>query len=194
MSGRTAVIDRKTTETNIKVELKIDGNGEYEINTGIGFFDHMLELFARHGGFDLKVKAEGDLYIDGHHTIEDVGICLGDAFVQALGDKRGIARYGFFILPMDETLVEVVLDLSGRTHLHYDAEITAERVGEFETEMAEEFFRAFSDRCAMNLHINKRYGRNAHHIVEGIFKCFARAMKAAVKIESDKIMSTKGVL
>ena len=191
---RKSQISRKTSETDISVELNLDGKGSYNINTGVGFFDHMLELFARHGGFDLSVTCKGDLHIDAHHTVEDVGICMGDAFCEAAGSKKGIARYGFFLLPMDEALIECALDLSGRTYLNFDVEISAVRVGEFETELVNEFFKAFTDRFKMNLHMIKREGRNTHHIIEGCFKAFARSLKAALVIESDEIMSTKGSL
>lgn len=192
--SRIAEISRKTNETDIYLKLNLDGKGEGKISTGVGFLDHMLELFARHGGFDLEVTAKGDIHIDNHHTVEDIGICLGDAFKKALGDKKGIRRYGFFLLPMDETLIECAIDFSGRTYLNYAADIQAVRVGNFETELAEEFFKAFADRAAVNLHIIKRFGRNTHHIIEGIFKAVARSAKEAVVIESDRVMSTKGTL
>jgi imidazoleglycerol-phosphate dehydratase len=192
--SRVAEISRKTNETQISLRLDLDGKGESKISTGVGFLDHMLELFARHGGFDLEVKATGDTHIDNHHTVEDIGICLGDAFKKALGDKKGIRRYGFFLLPMDETLIECAIDFSGRTCLNYAVDIQATRVGDFDTELAEEFFKAFADRAAVNLHIIKRFGRNTHHIIEGIFKAVARSAKDAVVIESDRVMSTKGTL
>lgn len=191
---RNANVERKTTETDIKISLVVDGAGKYEVETGVGFLDHMLELFARHGSFDLKVDCKGDTHIDAHHTAEDIAIVLGDAFTEALGDKRGIRRYGFFLLPMDETLIECAVDFSGRTYLNFDASIPAEKVGDFDTELVEEFFKAFADRAGINLHIIKRYGRNTHHIIEGIFKCVARSIKDAVKIEGDQIPSTKGSL
>jgi len=194
VAERKSSISRKTTETEIALALNVDGSGKYSVDTGIGFLNHMLELFTRHGGFDMTLKAKGDLHIDGHHTAEDIGIVLGDAFREALGDKRGIRRYGFFLLPMDETLIECAVDFSGRTYLNFDADIPAEKVGDFDTELAEEFFKAFADRAGINLHIIKRYGRNTHHIIEGIFKCVARAIKDAVRIESDQVMSTKGTL
>lgn len=194
MAERKSSISRKTTETEIALALNVDGSGKYSVDTGIGFLNHMLELFTRHGGFDIELKAKGDLHIDGHHTAEDIGIVLGDAFREALGDKRGIRRYGFFLLPMDETLIECAVDFSGRTYLNFDADIPAEKVGDFDTELTEEFFKAFADRAGINLHIIKRYGRNTHHIIEGIFKCVARAIKDAVHIESDQVMSTKGTL
>jgi len=194
VAERKSSISRKTTETEIALVLNVDGSGKYSVDTGIGFLNHMLELFTRHGGFDIELKAKGDLHIDGHHTAEDIGIVLGDAFREALGDKRGIRRYGFFLLPMDETLIECAVDFSGRTYLNFDADIPAEKVGDFDTELTEEFFKAFADRAGINLHIIKRYGRNTHHIIEGIFKCVARAIKDAVRIESDQVMSTKGTL
>lgn len=194
MADRVAELERKTTETDIKLTLNIDGSGRYNVNTGVGFLDHMLELFARHGSFDLDVAASGDTHIDAHHTAEDIAIVLGDAFAKALGDKRGIRRYGFFLLPMDETLIECAVDFSGRTFLNFDAAIPGYKVGDFDTELVEEFFKAFADRAAMNLHIIKRYGKNTHHIIEGIFKCVARSIKDAVRIESDEIPSTKGII
>ncbi len=194
MAERKSSITRKTTETEISIVLNVDGCGNYSIDTGIGFLNHMLELFTRHGGFDMELRAKGDLHIDGHHTTEDIGIVMGDAFREALGDKKGIRRYGFFLLPMDETLIECAVDFSGRTYLNFDADIPAEKVGDFDTELTEEFFKAFADRAGINLHIIKRYGRNTHHIIEGMFKCFARSIKDAVRIESDRIMSTKGTL
>lgn len=194
MTARKSSITRKTTETEITVDLNVDGDGNYSVDTGIGFLNHMLELFTRHGSFDMIVKANGDLHIDAHHTAEDIGIVMGDAFREALGDKKGIRRYGFFLLPMDETLIECAVDFSGRTYLNFVADIPAEKVGDFDTELVEEFFKAFADHAGINLHIIKRYGRNTHHIIEGIFKCFARAVKDAVRIESDKVMSTKGTL
>lgn len=194
MAERKASLERKTSETDIKLNLNIDGSGKYTVKTGVGFLDHMLELFAKHGSFDLDVQADGDVHIDAHHTAEDIAIVLGDAFAKALGDKRGIRRYGFFLLPMDETLIECAVDFSGRTYLNFDAGIPAYKVGDFDTELVEEFFKAFADRAAINLHIIKRYGRNTHHIIEGIFKCVARAVKDAVRVESNEIPSTKGSL
>ena len=194
MAERIAKIERKTTETKISVSLNVDGSGKYNISTGVGFLDHMLELFARHGSFDLDVTCNGDTHIDAHHTAEDIAIVIGDAFAQALGDKRGIKRYGFFLLPMDETLIECAVDFSGRTYLNFDAAIPAYKVGDFDTELVEEFFKAFADRAAINLHIVKRYGRNTHHIIEGIFKCVARSIKDAVIVESDQIPPTKGII
>jgi imidazoleglycerol-phosphate dehydratase len=192
--GRSHEMSRKTTETEIFIKLNLDGSGKYDIDTKIGFFDHMLELFAKHSSIDLTIKATGDTHIDYHHTVEDIGITLGEIINKVLGDKRGIARYGFFLLPMDETLIEVALDFSGRTHLNFDVDLYVNKVGNFDTELTEEFFKAFSDNAKMNLHIIKRYGKNSHHIIEGIFKAVARAMKVAIKIENDEIPSTKGVL
>jgi imidazoleglycerol-phosphate dehydratase len=194
VAERAVTLERKTTETDIRLSLNLDGTGKYKISTGVGFLNHMLELFARHGSFDLEVECKGDTHIDAHHSAEDIAIVLGDAFAKALGDKRGIRRYGFFLLPMDETLIECAVDFSGRTYLNFDAAIPSYRVGDFDTELVEEFFKAFADRAAINLHIIRRYGRNTHHIIEGIFKCVARSVKDAVRIEGDSIPSTKGMI
>lgn len=194
---RTAEINRKTNETDIKLTLKLDGTGKSEINTGCGFLDHMLTLFARHGGFDLAVSCKGDTYVDYHHTVEDIGIALGDAFKSALGDMRGITRYGSFILPMDESLIMTAVDISGRSHLSYDLTIPAQKVGDFDTELAEEFYLGFVRHAAVTLHIKQLSGTNSHHIIEGAFKSVARSLAAAVKIDEtrkDEIPSTKGVL
>ena len=194
--NRTAKIDRKTTETDISLELNLDGKGEYKISTGIGFFDHMLELFAKHSLIDLKIHAKGDLHVDEHHTIEDVGIVLGQAIRQALDNKKGIERYGF-LLPMDETLAEVALDLGGRPYLVWNVEFKREMIGEMPTELFEEFFKAVADNLQANLHINLRYGRNEHHMAEGIFKAFAKAIKFAITEDErakDLLPSTKGKL
>ena len=194
---RTAEINRKTNETDIKLTLKLDGTGKSEINTGCGFLDHMLTLFARHGGFDLAVSCKGDTYVDYHHTVEDIGIALGDAFKAALGDMRGITRYGSFILPMDEALIMTAVDISGRSHLSYDLTIPAQKVGDFDTELAEEFYLGFVRHAAVTLHIKQLSGTNSHHIIEGAFKSVARSLAAAVKIDEtrkDEIPSTKGVL
>jgi imidazoleglycerol-phosphate dehydratase len=191
---RKAQAKRNTKETQIEIAINLDGSGKNTIDTGIGFFDHMLQLFAFHSGFDLDVKANGDLYVDDHHTIEDIGILLGQLIKEALGDKRGIARYGFFSMPMDETLCNVSLDFSGRPYLVYNAELTREKIGEYSTEMTEEFLRALAFNAGLTLHVNVLYGNNDHHKVEAIFKALARAMKQAVKIESDAIPSSKGVL
>lgn len=194
INSRKSSYNRKTTETEIDINLNLEGKGIYEISTGIGFFDHMLELFSKHSGIDLTVKANGDTHIDFHHTVEDVGIALGKCVSEALGDKRGIARYGFFLLPMDETLIEVSLDFSGRSYINFDVDLYTNTVGNFDTELTEEFFNAFADNAKINLHIIKRYGKNSHHVIEGIFKAVARSVKAAIKIEGDQIPSTKGVL
>ena len=194
--GRHAVIDRATTETRIHLTLDLDGSGQSEIATGIGFFDHMLNHLARHGLFDLRVKADGDLHIDAHHTVEDVGICFGKALVQALGDKAGIRRYGSSTLPMDETLVTSAVDLSGRPFLVWKAEVANETLGTFHSSLAEEFWRAVSSVGAFNLHVLLHHGRNTHHITEAIFKATARALRQAVEPDSRVagIPSTKGVL
>lgn len=194
---RTAGINRKTNETDIKLKLNLDGTGKSEIDTGCGFLDHMLTLFARHGGFDLTVSCKGDTYVDYHHTVEDIGIALGDAFKSALGDMRGITRYGSFILPMDESLIMTAVDISGRSHLSYDLQIPAQKVGDFDTELAEEFYLGFVRHAAVTLHIKELSGTNSHHIIEGAFKSVARSLAAAVKIDEnrkDEIPSTKGVL
>ncbi|MBR5328977.1 MAG: imidazoleglycerol-phosphate dehydratase HisB [Firmicutes bacterium] len=191
---REASLVRTTKETDIELSLALNGGNDIVIDTGIGFFDHMLTLFARHGGFDLEVKCKGDLNVDAHHSIEDIGIVLGKALKEALGDKYGIRRYGSALIPMDETLAEVALDLSGRSYLVFNAAFTTDRIGEFPTEMAEEFFRAVADNAGMTLHINLRYGKNNHHIAEGIFKAFGHALKDAVALDGNGILSTKGVL
>ncbi len=193
-SIRTVSLNRKTTETDISIDLNLDGKGKYNVSTGIGFFDHMLELFSKHSLIDVNLTAKGDTHIDFHHTVEDVGIILGQAINQALGDKKGIARYGFFILPMDEALVESVIDFGGRVYFKYDVELYSETVGQFDTELIEEFFKAFCDNAKVNLHIIKRSGKNSHHILEAVFKSVAKSIKAAIKIENDEIPSTKGVL
>lgn len=194
--SREASINRTTKETDISLKLNIDGSGVSQIDTGIGFFDHMLEGFAKHGFFDLNLKVIGDLEVDGHHTIEDTGIVLGSAIKKALGDKKGIRRYGSCILPMDETLVLCAVDLSGRPYLVFDADFTAERVGYMETEMVKEFFYAVSYKAKMNLHIKVLSGSNNHHIIEGMFKAFARALDEATGIDKriTGILSTKGSL
>lgn len=194
---RTAEITRKTAETDILLRLNIDGSGKSILNTGCGFFDHMLTLFAKHGRFDLQVECNGDTNVDYHHTVEDIGIVLGKAFCQALGDKRGIVRYGNFILPMDETLIMSAVDFSGRSYLGYSLNIPTEKVGDFDTELVEEFFIAFCNNAGLNLHIRQLAGSNSHHIIEGTFKSVARSLKEAVTIDeafSDEIPSTKGVL
>ncbi len=194
---RKAKIKRKTNETDIYAEINLDGRGVGKIDTGIGFLDHMLALFARHGRFDLTVKCTGDLQVDGHHTVEDVGVCLGKVFLQAVGEKRGICRYGFTVLPMDEALILTAVDLSGRAYLGYGLDIRAGKVGDFDTELAEEFFYAFVRSAECTLHVKQLSGSNAHHIIEGAFKSFARSLRRAVATESgfeDEIPSTKGVL
>lgn len=194
---RTAEINRKTNETDIRLTLNLDGKGESEIDSGVGFLDHMLTLFARHGRFDLTLTCSGDTYVDDHHTVEDIGIALGQAFEKALGDKRGIVRYGSFILPMDETLILSAVDISGRSYLNFDLKIPTQKVGTFDTELAEEFFLGFVRNANLTLHIKQLEGKNSHHIIEGTFKCVARTMKQAVAIDEafrDEIPSTKGVL
>ena len=193
---RTASISRTTSETDIAVTLNLDGSGCSDIDTGIGFFDHMLRSFAKHGFFDLTVQVKGDLEVDCHHTIEDTGIVLGEAIKKAVGDKKGIRRYGSFALPMDETLVLTALDLSGRPYLCFDADFTVDRVGEFDTEMVREFFYVISYSCGMNLHIRQLAGQNNHHIIEAIFKSFAKALDEATGYDPriKDVLSTKGTL
>ena len=192
---RTAEITRKTAETDIMLTLNLDGTGKSTVETGVGFLDHMLTLFAAHGKFDLTVSCQGDTYVDDHHSAEDIGICLGMAFQQALGDKRGITRYGSFLLPMDEALIQTAVDISGRSYLGYGLEIPMEKIGSFDTELVEEFWLAFVRQCPMSLHIRQLAGKNSHHIVEGCFKSVARSLRIAVKSDgTDEIPSTKGVL
>lgn len=193
---RTAKIDRKTSETEIQLELNLDGTGAANIATGVGFLDHMLDLFARHAAIDLQVTAKGDLHIDDHHTVEDVGICLGQAVRQAVGDKQGIRRYGHFTLPMDETLVTVAIDLSGRHYLVFDAAMPSQKIGTFDSELVEEFWRAFSGNALCNLHVVLHHGRNSHHIAEAIFKATGRALRMAAEKDPRMtgIPSTKGSL
>ena len=193
---RTARISRTTAETAIELDLNLDGSGLVEIATGVGFFDHMLTHLGKHGLFDLKVKAKGDLHIDAHHTVEDVGICFGKALVQALGDKAGIRRYGDATVPMDEVLATAAVDLSGRPFLVWNANVPNELLGTFASQLAEEFWRAVSSAGVMNLHVVVHHGRNTHHIVEGIFKACARALRHAVELDprASGIPSTKGVL
>lgn len=194
---RNSEIIRKTAETDIALTLNLDGSGKSQITTGCGFLDHMLTLFASHGRFDLDITCKGDTWVDDHHTVEDVGICLGLAFAEALGEKRGITRYGSFTLPMDEALILTAADISGRSCLCYDLPIPTQKIGTFDTELVEEFFLAFVRNCPMSLHIRKLAGSNSHHIAEGCFKSVARTLKQAVKIDldfSDEIPSTKGVL
>jgi len=193
---RTSKVVRKTRETDIDLQLNLDGTGEYDIKTGIGFFDHMLSGFARHGYFDMKLTVKGDLEVDGHHTVEDTGIVLGQAFAEALGDKKGIKRFGDCILPMDDALVMVAVDLSGRHYFEYDLPIDAPMTGDFDNELVKEFFYSFADAAKINLHIKKINGSNAHHIIEATFKAVAKALdKALMYDERNKgVLSTKGVL
>ena len=194
---RRSEIIRKTAETDIRLSLCLDGSGESRIQTGVGFLDHMLTLFAKHGRFDLEVLCKGDIEIDDHHSVEDIGICLGMAFAEALGDSRGITRYGDIILPMDEALILAAVDLGGRSQLEYGLEIPTEKVGTFDTELVEEFFVAFVRQAKLNLHILQFRGKNSHHIIEGTFKAVARALAKAVPVQEayrDEIPSTKGVL
>lgn len=191
---RQEFINRQTAETRISITLSIDGTGSFEGSSGIGFFDHMLNSFAVHGGFDIVLSAKGDLNVDCHHTIEDIGIVLGKAFNGALGDKCGIARFGSSVIPMDEALARAVVDISGRPYLVFDAKFEEEKVGEFDTCMTEEFFRAFAFNAGMTLHMSLLYGKNSHHCIEALFKAVAHALKAAVKIEGDTILSAKDVL
>lgn len=190
---RTAQLQRKTKETDISLSLCLDG-GEVDINTGIGFFDHMLTAFAMHGGFGLKIDAKGDLQVDAHHTVEDVGIVLGTAFSKALGDKSGIARYGNMLIPMDESLGSVIVDISGRPFSVFSASFEQEKVGDFDSCLCEEFFRAFAFNAGITLHSGALYGNNAHHQIEALFKALAHALKAAVKQIDVKVLSTKGSL
>ena len=194
---RTAEINRKTAETDISLSLNLDGTGKSEIDTGCGFLNHMLTLFAKHGRFDLAVKCVGDIDVDDHHTAEDIGICLGDAFAKALGDMRGIVRYGNMILPMDEALILSAVDISGRGKFVHELKIPTEKVGTFDSELVFEFFEAFVRRANITLHIRELAGENSHHIIEGAFKSVARSLRAAVKIDPEtagEIPSTKGVL
>ncbi len=194
---RNSTINRKTAETDIKLSIELDGSGKSQINTGCGFLDHMLTLFASHGGFDMSVECCGDTQVDYHHSVEDIGIVLGTAVANALGEKRGICRYGSMLLPMDEALIMSALDISGRGMLVYDVEIPTVKVGDFDTELCEEFFIAFARNAGVTLHIKKLAGKNSHHIIEGAFKSVARALRAAVALDAsraDAIPSTKGVL
>ena len=194
---RTAQIKRVTGETDISLTLNLDGTGASQCATGCGFLDHMLTLFAKHGRFDLTVACKGDTYVDYHHTVEDIGICLGKAFAEALGEKKGIVRYGDITLPMDESLILSAVDISGRGALYYGLSIPAEKVGDFDTELCEEFFIAFARMAGLTLHIRQLAGSNSHHIIEGAFKSVARSMKAAVAIDqafANEVPSTKGIL
>ncbi len=194
---RTSEIKRTTKETDISLFLNIDGNGKCDIDTGVGFFDHMLTLFASHGMFDLTVKCKGDTYVDAHHSVEDIGICLGKAFSEALGDMKGIKRYSDKIIPMDESLILAAIDISGRPHLEFDLEVPAAKVGDFDTELVEEFMISFVRNARLTLHLKKLAGKNTHHIIEGAFKALGRAMDEATSIDprrADVLPSTKGVL
>lgn len=194
---RTAEIARKTAETDVRLKLCLDGTGVADVDTGIGFLDHMLELFARHGRFDLALRCAGDTGVDGHHSVEDVGICLGRAFAEALGDKAGIRRYGDVTLPMDEALVLAAVDISGRAHMSYGLRVHAGRLGAFETELAEEFFVAFAREAGITLHLRQLDGRNSHHVLEAAFKALGRALRAAAAVDpalQGEIPSTKGIL
>ena len=194
--GRKGEINRKTKETRVALRLDLDGSGEYSVSTGIPFFDHMLSLFAMHGFFDLHIEAEGDIGVDFHHTVEDVGICLGDGFKEAIGDGKGLRRYGMAIIPMDETLVSVALDLSMRPHLVYNPGLKKKKVGLFDLDLIEEFHRAFVNHGGITLHINTMYGKNSHHIIEAIFKGVGRALDMASSLDQrvTGVMSTKGRL
>ena len=192
---RVSEIQRNTAETKIQLKLNLDGTGKASIDTGVGFLNHMLTLFAAHGKFDLTVKCVGDTEVDDHHSVEDIGICLGQAFQAALGDKRGITRYGSFLLPMDEALILAAVDISGRSCLCYELQIPTQKIGSFDTELVEEFLLGFVRNCPMSLHLRQLAGSNSHHIVEGAFKALGRGLKAAVALDgSNEIPSTKGVL
>lgn len=194
--SRFAHCERNTRETQIDVTLCLDGTGEYEIDTGIGFFNHMLEGFARHGLFDLSIQVQGDTEVDAHHTVEDTGIVLGQAFLKALGNKEGISRFGYFVLPMDDALVLASLDFSGRTYFSFDADLKADRLGTMETEVVKEFFMGLASGAQMNLHIRQLAGENTHHVVEAMFKAVAKAMDMASRIDEriEGVLSTKGAL
>ena len=197
MKVRSARVDRRTTETDIRARLRLDGRGRYAVSTGIRFLDHMLELFTRHGGFDLDLRARGDLDVDQHHTVEDTGLVLGEAVRQALGDKRGINRAGYFIMPMDETLAVAAIDLSGRPYLVLKAPLRPERLGDLQTELLEDFFQGFASGSRANVHLRVLYGRSSHHVVEALFKAFARALRYACSRDARlkrQLPSTKGLL
>jgi imidazoleglycerol-phosphate dehydratase len=196
MEGRVVSITRETMETQINLTINLDGKGKVDINTGVGFFDHMLNLMAFHGGFDLEVKAKGDIEVCDHHLVEDVGITLGEAFLKALGDKRGIKRYGTFFIPMDETLAQVSLDISGRSFLAFDCTFARESIGDFSTEMVKEFFRAFAFNAGITLHGRVLYGENDHHKAEALFKALGRALREAKEVDENNMQlpSTKGKL
>ncbi|MBQ4365262.1 MAG: imidazoleglycerol-phosphate dehydratase HisB [Clostridia bacterium] len=194
---RTANVNRTTGETEIRLGLNLDGTGRSDVQSGVGFLDHMLTLFAKHGRFDLVLQCRGDVEVDDHHSVEDIGIALGQAFREALGEKRGIVRYGFFLLPMDEALIQSAVDLSGRSYLGFSVPMPTQKVGTFDTELVEEFFLGFTRNLGCSLHIRSLAGSNTHHIIEGVFKCVARAMKDAVSVDpalGNEIPSTKGVL
>jgi imidazoleglycerol-phosphate dehydratase len=194
MADRTAKIHRKTKETDVTLDLNLDGLGKYEIDTGIGFLDHMLSHLSKHGKIDLNVRAKGDLNVDAHHTVEDVAICLGESLLKALGDKKGIGRYGHSSVPMEETLADVSVDLSGRPNCIYNVEYRTDKIGDFDVECIEEMLRSFSNNGKFNLHVNVPYGTNSHHIAEAIFKGLGQALAAAVKITGTDVPSTKGKL
>ncbi len=194
MKARTAKIHRKTKETNVAVELNLDGVGKYRLDTGVGFLDHMLTHLSKHGKIDLVVEAKGDLNVDAHHTIEDIAICLGECLLKALGDKKGIARYGYSSVPMEDALANVSVDLSGRANFIYNVQYRTDKIGDFDVECLEEMLRSFSNNGKFNLHINVPYGTNSHHIAEAIFKALGQALAAAVKIVGSDIPSTKGTL
>ncbi len=194
--SRIAKIERATSETKITLRLDLDGSGRSKVNTGVGFLDHMLELFTKHGLFDLEIECQGDTHVDAHHTTEDVGICLGQAFIQALADKRGIVRYGHMVLPMEETLVTVAVDMSGRNYVVFNAPIPSAKMGDFDSELVEDFWYAFASNALCNYHVLLHYGRNSHHIAEAIFKASGRALRIATSLDSRQsdVPSTKGVL
>ena len=194
MSDRVAKVERETKETKVRVEVNLDGVGRYEVDTGVGFLDHMLTHLSKHGKIDLAVQAKGDLNVDAHHTVEDVGICLGEALVKALGDKKGIARYGHSSVPMEESMANVSVDLSGRPSLVYNVEYRTDKIGDFDVECLEEMLRSFSNNGRFNLHVNVPYGTNSHHIAEAIFKGLGQSLGEAVKIVGRDIPSTKGLL
>jgi len=194
MANRTAKIHRKTKETDVTVELNLDGAGKYEIDTGVGFLDHMLSHLSKHGKIDLTVNAKGDLNVDAHHTVEDIAICLGQCLLKALGDKKGISRYGHSSVPMEETLANVSVDLSGRPNCVYNVDYRTDKIGDFDVECLQELLRSFSNNGKFNLHINVPYGTNSHHIAEAIFKALGKALAAAVGIGGTDVPSTKGTL
>jgi imidazoleglycerol-phosphate dehydratase len=194
MANRTAKVHRKTKETDVSLQLNLDGVGKYEIDTGVGFLDHMLAHLSKHGKIDLTLRAKGDLQVDAHHTVEDIAICLGEALVKALGDKKGIARYGYSSVPMEETIANVSIDLSGRSNCVYNVEYRTDKIGDFDVECLEEMLRSFSNNGKFNLHINVPYGTNSHHIAEAIFKGLGQALADAVKIVGTDVPSTKGIL